>query len=76
MIQLWVDGVLQGQMAAAQSGGAVTTDQRALGSERGWVLTNDKRWGHPSYQGGIDEVCVFNRAAEPAEVQTLLEAGR
>ena len=30
-------------------------------------------WGKGSFQGGIDEVCVFNRVLGPAEVQALAE---
>jgi hypothetical protein len=68
---LWIDGAKQGDMPALKSGGPITTDQRALGSERGWVITNDNRWGNPTFQGSIDEVCVFNRALEQADIQTL-----
>ncbi len=72
-VQLWIDGVLQGEMGALKSGGPITTNQRALGSERGWVINNDQRWGNPGFQGGIDEVCVFSRAIEHAEIQVLLQ---
>lgn len=75
-VQLWLDGVLQGEMAASQAGGAVTTDLRAIGSERLWIINNEQKYGNPSFQGGIDEVCVFNRAIEPAEIQVLLDIGR
>jgi hypothetical protein len=70
---LWIDSNLQGKMNAAKSGGPITTDLRALGSERGWVINNDNRWGNPTYQGGIDEVCVFNRVLDPGEIQLLFE---
>jgi Concanavalin A-like lectin/glucanases superfamily len=73
VIALWMDGAPQGQMGAAKSGGPVTTELRALGSERVWIVKNDNRWGNPTFQGAIDEVCVFNRAIDPAEVQVLFE---
>jgi sialidase-1 len=72
-IELWVDGVRQGSMAGAKSRGPITTTLRGVGSERGWITKNDQRWGNPSFEGVIDEVCVFNRALTPAEIQTLLE---
>ena len=76
VVQLWLDGALQGEMAAAQSGGPVTTNLRALGSERIWIANNEQKWGNPTFDGGLDEVCVFNRAIEPAEIQVLREGGR
>ncbi len=70
-INLWIDGADHGQMAAANSGGAVTTELRAIGSERVWIVKNDQRWGNPGFEGTIDEVCVFNRVLGQAEIQTL-----
>jgi hypothetical protein len=72
-IELFLDGVSQGTGIGLSSGGPITTNLRALGSERLWFLHNDKRWGSPSFRGGIDEVCVFNRALPAAEIQTLME---
>jgi hypothetical protein len=71
-IELWIDGVLQGGMSAAKSRGPVTTELRAIGSERAWIVKNDQRWGNPSFEGGIDEVCVFNRALKQSEIQILM----
>jgi hypothetical protein len=37
------------------------------------VENNVRRWGNPAFEGGLDEVCVFNRALAPAEIQALME---
>jgi hypothetical protein len=71
-VELFLDGVSQGQHAAGGVGGPITTDLRAVGCERAWALQNDHRWGNASIRGGIDEVCIFNRAVTPAEIQTLM----
>jgi hypothetical protein len=72
-VELFQDGISQGTGVALSSGGPITTDHRALGCERMWAKNNVRRWGNVSFQGGIDEVCVFNRALAPAEVQALAE---
>jgi hypothetical protein len=72
-IELFQDGVSQGTMVALSSGGPITTDHRALGCERMWVENKVRQWGNPSFQGGIDEVCVFNRALGVKEIQALME---
>jgi hypothetical protein len=72
VIELYLDGVSQGANQAPNSGGPITTDLRALGSERLWQLNNDLRWGAPSFRGGIDEVCVFDRALTAAEIRGLM----
>ncbi len=72
-VELFLDGISQGTGVALHSGGPITTDRRALGCERLWAENNDRRWGNASFQGGIDEVCVFNRALAPAEIQALME---
>jgi Concanavalin A-like lectin/glucanases superfamily len=71
-VELFLDGVSQGQHTAAGVGGPITTDLRAVGCERLWAQQNDRRWGDPSVRGGVDEVCIFGRALAPAEIQTLM----
>ena len=73
VIELFLDGDSQGTMRAANSGGPITTNLRALGSERRWAMDNDNRWGNPWFQGGIDEVCVFNRTLGAAEIKSLMQ---
>jgi Concanavalin A-like lectin/glucanases superfamily len=72
-VELFLDGASQGTASGLSAGGPITTNLRALGAERLWLLTNDKQWGNPSFRGGIDEVCIFNRALTAAEIQTLME---
>jgi hypothetical protein len=72
-VELFQDGVSQGTGMAVCSGGPITTDHRALGCERMWVENNVRRWGNPAFEGGLDEVCVFNRALAPAEIQAQME---
>ena len=56
-----------------QSKGAITTDLRALGSERYWVKQGRKGGdGASAYlEGSIDEVCVFDRVLTTEEVRTI-----
>jgi len=70
-VELFLDGVSQGTNSGAESGGAITTDLRAIGSERRWVSdifgTADQRY----LVGTIDDVRVYNRALGVAEIATL-----
>jgi hypothetical protein len=53
-IELFQDGVSLGQGTGAQAGGAITTDLRALGSERYWVVHGPAHG--PAYlPGAVDE---------------------
>jgi hypothetical protein len=71
-IELYLDGESQGQVAGMKTGGPITTDLRAAGSERYWVKTG---WPAPHYlKGAIDELCVFRRDLKGEEVRNL--AGR
>jgi type II secretory pathway pseudopilin PulG len=70
-IELFVDGNSQGTDSGTESGGAITTDLRAIGSERRWVNdsfgTADQRY----LAGTIDDVRVYDRALGTAEIATL-----
>jgi hypothetical protein len=70
-IELFLDGVSQGTASDTQSGGAITTDLRAMGSERRWVNdgygTSDQRY----LAGTIDDVHIYNRALSAGEIATL-----
>jgi len=70
-IELFLDGVSQGTASGAESGGAITTNLRAIGSERRWVSdgygTSDQRY----LVGTIDDVRVYNRALSAWEIAAL-----
>jgi hypothetical protein len=69
-IELFIDGVSQGMGSGADAGGPITTNLRALGSERYWVqsgLEPAKRY----LVGAVDEFCIFDRALSAAEVRKL-----
>src|SRR5262245_33790790 len=72
-IELFLDGVSQGTGNALNTGGAITTNLRALGSERLWLLQSDGRWRNPACKGGLDDVCVFNRALAAAAIPALMK---
>jgi hypothetical protein len=60
-IELFIDGDSQGQQMSGECGGPITTDLRAVGSERFWV----QRGEHHERQylhGWVDEVCLFGRS--------------
>jgi type II secretory pathway pseudopilin PulG len=71
-IELFVDGESQGTDSGAQSGGAITTDLRAIGSERRWVSvgygTADQRY----LEGTVDDVRIYNRALDANEIAQLI----
>lgn len=69
---LFLDGNQQEAWRGAQAPGPITTDVRAIGCERLWVIKNDMRWGRPGFVGGIDEVMVFARALDPSEIRGLM----
>lgn len=71
-VELFLDGISQGRGAAVHSDGPITTNLRALGLNRRWILTNEQRYGPPTFRGGIDEVCVFNRVLTLTEIQSLM----
>src|SRR5207302_9789119 len=71
-IELCIDGVSQGKAAGADAGGAITTNLRALGSERFWVQKGAP--APPQFLGAVDEFCVFDRALSGKEIRKL--AGR
>ena len=70
-IELFLDGVSQGTASGAESGGAITTNLRAIGSERRWVSdsygTSDQRY----LVGTIDDVQIYSRALTPTEIAQL-----
>ena len=73
VVELFVDG----RHAAAGSGNEVnspiTTDLRTLGREGFWE-SQGRRGAETYFTGDVDEFCIFNRALDPDEIQTL--AGR
>lgn len=70
-IELYLDGVSQGTGTGRSVAGPITTDLRALGSERLWIQLKDMQWGNPYYTGGIDEVRVYNRVLTAEEIKGL-----
>ncbi|MFA5239398.1 MAG: LamG-like jellyroll fold domain-containing protein [Phycisphaerae bacterium] len=70
-IELFVDGISQGTSSGAQSGGAITSDLIAIGSERRWVLvgygTADQRY----LAGTVDDVRIYSRALDADEIAEL-----
>jgi hypothetical protein len=74
-VELYLDGASQGRAVGADAGGPITTDLRALGSERAWVQSSTSRPEHRFLQGALDEVCVFGRALSPGEIKKLAGVG-
>jgi signal peptidase I len=75
-IELFVDGISQGTASGSASGGAITTNLRALGSERRWVQvgygTADDRY----LSGAVDEVRISNTQRSAAWIKTSYESER
>lgn len=70
-IDLYVHGAWQATSTGTNAAGAITTNLRALGSERYWVKrdfqTNDRSY----FRGDLDEICIFGRALTSAEIEKL-----
>jgi hypothetical protein len=73
-IELFLDGVSRGTDSGTESGGAITTNLRAIGSERRWVSdvfgTADQRY----LAGTIDDVRIYSRALSVDEIAQLANA--
>jgi hypothetical protein len=68
-VELFLDGQSQGKDAGKNTGGPITTDLRALASDR-FVVASGKNT--PAYfAGSIDEVCLYDRVLTPGEVGVL-----
>jgi hypothetical protein len=68
-VELFLDGRSQGKEVGKNSGGPITTDLRALASDR-FVATSGKN--NPAYfAGSIDEVCLYDRVLTPGEIGVL-----
>jgi hypothetical protein len=72
-VELFVDGVSQGRSRTASSGGAITTDLRAVGGELRW-LRDGVRPGDRTFRGLLDEFAAFGRRLTDAEVRALAMA--
>ena len=70
-IELFVDGVSKGTSSGSESGGAITTNLRAIGSERRWVSDGYGSTDQRYLVGTIDDVRIYNRAFTPAEIAEL-----
>lgn len=69
-VQLYLDGNADSKTAVPGTSGAITTNLRALGSERLWVQIHYA--GQAQFKGAIDEVCIFGRELSAADVKELM----
>ncbi len=72
-LELFLDGISQGRATDRTSAGPITTDWRALGSERHNIATGFPA-ANPHFTGCLDEFCIFGRVLRPEEIAKL--AGR
>lgn len=72
-LELFVDGQSVAKDKQPGSQGAITTDLRAIGVELFWLRfeRNKPHPSHPNFEGLIDEVSIFNRALQTAEIRRL-----
>lgn len=73
-IDLYLDGRRGASGMGSHAEGAITTNLRALGSERYWVKDGGQRLDRAFFRGSLDEVCIFGRALTDDEIRKL--AGR
>jgi hypothetical protein len=72
-LELFLDGVSQAKQGGPDAGGAITTNWHTLGSEHYWIHRQPGP-GDPTFEGIMDELCIFGRALKADEVKAL--AGR
>jgi hypothetical protein len=70
-IELFVDGEIRSRAVSPFAAGAITTDLRAAGQERYWTRFHLRQFGNPHWVGLLDELAIFGRALEPAEIAKL-----
>ena len=70
-LKLYVDGILQKQTAALHGEIATNTHSLTLGMNRSSPSGQEKEI---SFEGAMDEVTVFNRALDEAEIKRVLSA--
>jgi hypothetical protein len=73
-LALYLDGTLEARQKKTRSGGAISTNLRALGAELYWqkVAPGPAKVPDVAYfVGDFDEFCVFGRALSAAEIRTL-----
>jgi hypothetical protein len=68
-VELFLDAQSQGKDVGKNTGGPITTDLRALASDRFVVASGKKASGY--FAGSIDEVCLYNRVLTPGEISVL-----
>jgi hypothetical protein len=68
-VELFLDAVSQDRQKGEHSGGAITTDLRALGTDRFVVVA--RKQGPTGFAGSIDEFCVYNRDLTAEEIALL-----
>lgn len=71
-IELFCDGMSVGKDMTGNCAGPITGDLRSIGCNRKFVEDDERRFGRPGFNGGIDEVYIFSRALSAAEIQKLM----
>jgi serine/threonine-protein kinase len=69
-VLLYLDGKLEDRASVSGVGGSITTNLRAVGSERLWALTHFQK--QPQYRGSVAEFCIFGRELSGDEVKELM----
>lgn len=72
-LELYCDGELVGSAQGKQFGGPITTDLRAFGIDLKLVTKEPRALQTPnvSWQGALDEFCIYSRALNTAELRKL-----
>jgi|GEM_PF-4819612 len=69
VLELFLDGIAQGNSRNAGSRGPITTNLRAFGNERYWSEMRGSTQG--SFTGALDEIRVYDRVLSSTEIQQL-----
>jgi hypothetical protein len=72
LVELFLDGVSQGKSRTDLSGGAITTNLRAFGSERYWAMIKSAGpLAGMHFEGALDDFRVYSRVLSISEIQQL-----
>ena len=71
VIELFLDGSSQGADSSTHSAGAITTDLRAIGSERLWARINFSIPARRYFNGSVGDLRIYDRALSAPEIRAL-----
>lgn len=70
-LELFLDGTSRGSNSSSGADGSITTNLKAIGSERRWVQDNYDTVDARFFTGTVDDVRIYNRVLSQTEITQL-----